>query len=89
MKYILVILASVFLLGCQTCPITPVPLKLKDLPPELSVSCPDLKMSPNTDKLSDLITTVTDNYTEYHKCRTEVDGLKDWYNKQQQIINKL
>ena len=89
MKYIVVLLSCVFLMGCQTCPINPAPIKLKDIPAELAVSCPDLELTSDTNKLSDVITTVTDNYTEYHKCRAHVDGLKDWYNKQQQIINKL
>lgn len=90
MKHLISILALIVLTGCATKPIMPETIKLEELPAELSTSCPDLKkVDQNTEKLSDVITAVADNYSQYHSCRAQVNGLQDWYNKQKTIINKL
>jgi hypothetical protein len=57
-------------------------------PVELTETCPDLeKISPNTTKLSQVIEVVTDNYSQYHGCRSKVDGWIDWYNQQQKVYS--
>lgn len=91
MKKLILFVAILMLAGCVSNPILPPePIKLENIPAELSNSCPDLQnVDLNTTKLSDVITTVTDNYTLYHSCRAQVDELQKWYKKQQSIINKL
>lgn len=86
MKYLL-ILATVLLTACST--VTPVQRKFPEVPAELKGSCPDLKQTPSTDKLSDVLTVVVDNYGQYHECDTKVDMWIEWYNKQQQIFNSV
>lgn len=56
---------------------------------DLLKACPDLKLSPNTEKLSVVLAVVTENYAEYHICRAKVDAWIDWYNKQKKISNEL
>jgi len=84
----IIIISIFFLTGCST--LFPSSIKLEELPASLSTSCPDLKLvDQNTDKLSEVVTTVADNYALYHSCRTKVNGLQEWYTKQKTIINKL
>jgi hypothetical protein len=83
----LLILMAVLLTGCAS---SDVARHFPDVPSELKTACPDLELvSSKTDKLSDVITVVTDNYTEYHLCRIRVDGWIEWYNAQKSIFESV
>jgi len=85
MKF-LILLAPILLTGCLFK--QPVPIKQiwPDVPKELLEACPDLKLiQPETDKLSDVISTVSDNYSSYYECKAKVDDWILWYNGQKKI----
>jgi hypothetical protein len=66
----------------------PVPIKQiwPDVPKELLDACPNLKLvDPNTNKLSDIIGVVSDNYGTYYECKAKVDDWIVWYNGQKKI----
>lgn len=66
----------------------PVPIKQiwPDVPKELLNACPDLKLvDPKTDKLSDIIGVVSDNYGTYYECKAKVDDWIVWYYGQKKI----
>ena len=76
----------ILLAGCSTT--VPVIIPFPKAPTELMISCPDLdKIPPNTTKLSQVIETVSNNYAQYHECRSKVDGWMEWYDQQQIIFN--
>lgn len=86
MRYVIVSL----LLCLSACTSVPVARHFPEAPEELKVACPDLgEVDPATDKLSEVITVVTDNYTKYHECRIKVDTWIMWYNTQKEIFNSV
>lgn len=89
MKQVLAVAAIIALTGCST----PVPIKQKFPDPtstELLESCPALKEAQtNTEKLTDLMSVVADNYKEYHLCRDRVNDWIDWYKKQKENFSTV
>jgi hypothetical protein len=84
----LLLLAPLLLL--TACSIVPVKREFPKLPPSLEHPCVALEEVPsNTKKLSEVLITVTNNYTLYHECQLKVDAWMDWYKKQQEIFNKV
>ena len=77
MRYIILSLV-VLLTGCMS---VPVDRKFPDVPVELQQACPDLKLIQPTTKLSDVIGTVSSNYSQYHECRVKVDAWIEWYKR--------
>jgi hypothetical protein len=87
MKKFVIILPIVFLLsGCLS---TPVKRTFPEVPQALLASCPDLKQIEPTDKLSEVIKVVSDNYGTYHECRIAVETWKEWYKIQKDIFNSV
>lgn len=89
-KIILLSLAvsTLLLTGCET-PV-PVTMKFPNVPEELLVACPDLKdVQPGTTKLSEVIGVVSENYSQYHACRLQVDNWIEWYNTQKKIFDDV
>ena len=83
----LVFLLPLLLSACLT---VPVARKFPDVPPELKQACPDLLLiDTNTTKLSDVIGTVSSNYSQYHECRVKVDAWIEWYSKQKEIFESV
>lgn len=83
MKYFL-ILAFVFLTGCST--VVPVKQKFPEPPGKLAIEgCPDLQKLSDNSSLSDILKTVTKNYTTYYECVIKVDAWIEWYNIQKEI----
>lgn len=81
---LLVVLA---LTGCSA---VPVARHFPEVPDELKVACTDLQETdPTTVKLSEVITVVTNNYSQYHECRIKVDSWIDWYNSQKAIFDSV
>ena len=89
MKLLYSIGLIVMLAGCASKPV-PVVMPFPDVPADLKVACPDLDMIPdNTDKLSDVVDTVANNYSKYHDCRSKVSDWNSWYETQKQISDKV
>ena len=84
MKSLVVVLALA-LVGC----VTPVKREFPKVPPALASQCaPLLEVAP-TAKLSDVLTTVTQNYSQYHECEIKVVGWQDWYAEQKKIFDSV
>lgn len=87
MKRILYLIPVLFLVGCLN---TPVKRTFPNVPEDLLKACPDLELiKPDTDKLSDVLLVVTDNYGEYHQCRIKVDAWIEWYKTQKIIFDSV
>ena len=85
MKYSLLILPFL-LAGCLA---TPVKRNFPEVPEELKVVCPDLQKVKQDAKLSDVISTVSTNYTQYHECRAKVDAWNEWYKNQKEVFDSV
>ena len=83
----LLLIATVVLL--TACTTAPVKRNFPEVPSELKESCPDLKLTDPTDKLSDVLKVVVDNYGQYHECRVKTDAWIEWYNSQKQIFDSV
>ena len=86
MKKLALFLSIAMLVGCTT---VPVARKFPEVPKELTETCPDLKQSQSTTKLSQVISTVVENYGQYHECKVKVDSWNDWYTTQKQIFESV
>jgi hypothetical protein len=87
MKSILTILMLSLLVGCSTT--VPVARKFPDLPPSLEKSCEPLKEVAQTDKLSQVLITITDNYSLYHECEIKNELWLKWYHDQKEIFDSV
>jgi hypothetical protein len=86
MKRLALLLVILMMIGCST---VPVERKFPDVPKELMESCPDLKQTQSTSKLSEVLTVVVENYGQYHECKLKANSWMDWYNTQKQIFNTV
>lgn len=87
MKKILALIPILLLTGCLN---TPVKRNFPAVPEDLLKACPDLEqIDPKTDKLSDVLLVVTDNYGQYHQCRIKVDAWIEWYKTQKSIFDSV
>jgi hypothetical protein len=82
----LVIVAALLITGCST---VPVAVKFPDVPKDMLESCPDLKLVPETTKLSEVLPVVVDNYGQYYGCKDTVDNWIDWYTSQKKIFDSI
>jgi hypothetical protein len=84
------LLISLFLLtGCLEKPV-PVTIKFPAVPKELLEACPDLKnVNPTTEKLSEVLPIIVDNYSQYYQCKIKVDDWIEWYNANSKIYKDL
>jgi hypothetical protein len=86
MRYLL-ILAVLVLSACSTA--VPVTMKWPGVPEELLKDCPDLIQQQPTEKLSDVLLTVSKNYRQYHECRAKLQAWQEWYTSQEKIYNSV
>ena len=87
MKKIIVILSALLLTACLS---TPVKRTFPEIPSDLKTACPDLaQMDANTSKLSEVINTVSVNYSTYHECKIRVDAWMEWYKTQKSIFEEV
>jgi hypothetical protein len=86
MKRLALLLVILMMIGCST---VPVERKFPDVPKELMESCPDLKQTQSTSKLSEVLTVVVENYGQYHECKLKANSWMDWYNTQKKIFNTV
>ena len=85
MKKLLILL---LLAGCSTT--VPVARKFPEIPDSFKEPCPPLsQIKEGTTKLSEVITVVSDNYMEYHKCSDKVDMWIEWYTSQKEIFDSV
>jgi len=75
-----------FLVGCSTA--VPVARKYPDAPETLMTPCVQLKKIEKEDPaLSEVVKSVTENYTLYHECSLKTDSWIEWYNVQKKTFN--
>lgn len=87
MKQLLVISSVLILTGCSTVPILQ---SFPDIPPALKKSCADLEIVPGgTDKLSEVLTVVSENYARYHECSALNQAWQQWYSEQRKIFESV
>jgi hypothetical protein len=86
MKRYLVLVSALLIAGCSS---VPVAVKFPDVPADMLSACPDLKPVPETTKLSEVLPTVVDNYSQYYTCKDNVDNWIDWYNSQKKIFDSI
>jgi hypothetical protein len=86
MKRLALILGVVIITGCST---VPVERKFPNVPKELMETCPDLKQTQSTSKLSDVLTVVVENYGQYHECKVKADSWMEWYKTQKSIFDTV
>jgi len=85
MKKLLIFL---LLTGCSTT--VPVARKFPEMPESLGKPCaPLIQIKEDTTKLSEVITVVVDNYTEYHLCSDRVDMWIEWYKLQKEHFDSV
>jgi hypothetical protein len=87
MRYLLVLASTILLTGCVA---TPVKRTFPEAPKELMQICPDLSMvEPGTEKLTEMLKVITENYSQYHECRIKNDLWIEWYKTQKEIFNSV
>ena len=82
----LILIVLIMLSGCTSVPVMP---KFPDVPKDMLVTCPDLKLAPDTSKLSEVLPVIVDNYGQYYTCKDTVDSWIDWYNTQKKIFDNI
>ena len=86
MKRSLILL--LLLAGCSTT--VPVKRTFPEVPQELLTKCPELKEVPaGTEKLSELLSVVADNYGQYRECQLSVELWNEWYQEQKKIFDSV
>ena len=87
MKRLVIVLLPLLLTACLA---TPVKRTFPEIPSDLKSACPDLaQLDPATNKLSEVVKTVTVNYSTYHECKIRVDAWIEWYNTQKSIFEEV
>ncbi len=81
------ILFVMMLSGCSTT--VPVTAKFPEPPKFSKDACPQLEKLNNDAKLSDVATTVTNNYSKYYECAVKNDAWIEWYQIQKTIFESV
>jgi PBP1b-binding outer membrane lipoprotein LpoB len=87
MKYLSFLMLLLVLQGCSS----PVPVKrnFPQAPDVLLEPCPPSLKSLNSGaKLSDIATTIVENYTTYHECAIKNKTWIEWYQNQKKIFEE-
>jgi hypothetical protein len=84
MKWVCILLA-LLLTGC----VTPVKRNFPEMPSVLQQPCPDLKIVPDTTKLSTVLEVVTENYALYRECQIKSETWLEWYRTQKKIFESV
>ena len=82
----LILITALVITGCTTVPVT---VKFPDVPKDMLIACPDLAQIPETNKLSEILPVVADNYGQYYTCKDTVDSWINWYNTQKKIFDNI
>jgi hypothetical protein len=81
------ILFVMMLSACSTT--VPVTAKFPEAPKFAKEACPQLEKLNNDAKLSDVATTVTNNYSTYYECAVKNDAWIEWYQIQKTIFESV
>jgi hypothetical protein len=81
-----IIIGLLVLSGCTS---VPVAMKFPEVPTDMLTACPDLKLAPDTSKLSEILPVIVDNYGQYYTCKDNVDSWIEWYNNQKKIFDSI
>jgi hypothetical protein len=87
MKAILAIIAVSALTACTA--VTPVKRNFPAVPASINKPCEELKAVEKTDKLSEVLVTVTDNYSRSLECQIKVDSWIEWYTQQKKVFESV
>jgi hypothetical protein len=83
-----IVTVLVLINGCSTS--VPVKRNFPDVPAELMQVCPDLdKVKSDETKLSQVLITVTGNYSKYHECKVKSDAWIEWYKQQKEVFDSV
>ena len=84
------LLILVLLLPITACTAVPVKREFPKAPESLMQPCAALNDVPaDTNKLSEVLVTVTNNYTLYHECQLKVDSWIEWHKQQKEIFDSV
>jgi len=84
MRYLLI---TLLLAGCSVVPVT---TKWPEVPKEITEACPQLqKLSPDTTKLSEVVSNVSENYGTYYECQAKHEAWTVWYKEQKRIYEEV
>jgi hypothetical protein len=86
MKSIMILLFSFFLFGCSTT--VPVKTKFPEAPASLLEKCQELNKAKDNSSLSEIIKTVTSNYSLYHECAAKHESFIEWYHVQKKTFEE-
>lgn len=78
----IILLSAILLTGCVTVPVT---AKFPEAPDTIKARCPQLKKLNDSDNLSQITKTVSENYTLYYECAVKQDAWIEWYEVQKKI----
>jgi hypothetical protein len=84
MKYLILVL---MLAGCSTT--VPVTSKFPEAPKYSLQACPQLQTLKEGAKLSEVVNTVTINYSTYYECAVKNDAWIEWYKIQKHIFESV
>jgi len=84
MKYLILVL---MLAGCSTT--VPVTSKFPEAPKYSLQTCPQLQTLKEGSKLSEVVNTVTINYSTYYECAVKNDAWIEWYKIQKHIFESV
>ena len=83
-----VLVIFITLAGCSTT--VPVTARFPDAPVLILEKCPPLKtIEGEKVSITDLIKTVTQNYTTYYECAEKNNAWVEWYQTQKPIFEKV
>jgi hypothetical protein len=86
-RILLIASLALMLSGCFKT--VPVKRNFPAVPAELQQACADLEKTPDSTQLSDVVKTVTKNYSLYHECRTRNEAWIEWYDAQKKIFEEV
>lgn len=75
------------LAGCSTT--VPVTSKFPEAPKYSLQTCPQLQTLKEGSKLSEVVNTVTINYSTYYECAVKNDAWIEWYKIQKHIFESV
>lgn len=85
LTFILIVIMIMILTGCST--VVPVKRNFPEAPKTLLEKCPELKkIDKESPALSEVVKSVTQNYTIYHECSLKNDAWIEWYNVQKKTF---
>lgn len=86
MKNLLIVFSALALTACVS---VPVERKFPQPAQGTMEPCAQLKLIPDTDKLSVLVDTVAANYGIYQECAAKNNTWIEWYNSQKSIFESV